>query len=112
MYNYNYVILSIFSLFKTRMGWCPRTGGGQRLMRRTAVNELMCWQHGLLFTVFASIVKILADSFYHKINLFIYFFGPSGAQGFTMSACLSVGHKLLKSTKSSSFSHRVYQISL
>ena len=40
-------------------------------MRRTAVNELMCWQHGLVFTVFASIVKILADSFYHKINLIL-----------------------------------------
>ena len=26
----------------TRMGWYPRTGGGQRLMIRTAVNELKC----------------------------------------------------------------------
>ena len=23
----------------TRMGWCPRTGGGQRLMSKTVVNE-------------------------------------------------------------------------
>ena len=29
-----------FSLqIKTRKGWCPRTGGGQRLMNRKAVNE-------------------------------------------------------------------------
>ena len=27
--------------YSTRMGWCPRTGEGQRLMIRTAVNELM-----------------------------------------------------------------------
>ena len=25
------------------MGWCPRTGGGQRLMRRTASHEFYVW---------------------------------------------------------------------
>ena len=31
-----------FDFNNTRMGWCPRT---RSLMLRTAVNELMCWQH-------------------------------------------------------------------
>ena len=34
----------------TRMGWCPRTGWGQQLMIRTAVNEFMCWQHAKINT--------------------------------------------------------------
>ena len=31
-------LLSVAQII-TRMGWCPRTGEGQRIMIRTAVNE-------------------------------------------------------------------------
>ena len=44
------LLLSFEYLDKTRMGWCPRTGGGQRLMRRTVINVLMCWQHAKINT--------------------------------------------------------------
>ena len=38
--NQVYAIREVDTVFKyTRKGWCPRTGGGQRLMNRKAVNE-------------------------------------------------------------------------
>ena len=36
--------------YKTSMGWCPRSGGGQQLMIRTVVNKLMHWQHAKINT--------------------------------------------------------------
>ena len=45
----SYIMAEIKRL-NTRMGWCPRTGGRQWLMRRTAFNELMCWQHAKINT--------------------------------------------------------------
>ena len=47
MYNYSgqfafkvqYILLVDMNIKYTRKGWCPRTGGGQRLMIKIAVNE-------------------------------------------------------------------------
>ena len=36
--------------YKTSMGWCPRSGGGQQLMISTVVNKLMHWQHAKINT--------------------------------------------------------------
>ena len=36
--------------YKTSMGWCQRSGGGQQLMIRTVVNKLMHWQHAKINT--------------------------------------------------------------
>ena len=45
-------------------------------------------------------------------NPSFYFLAPLGARGVTMSVCLSVGHKVVSSTESSSFSHKWHRQSL